>query len=149
MWPLWVAGVWLTDLSLFETYVFATPLLSMALPAMFGGGSMNNLALSFGAPRRLCFWGWQLTSILIAVLCLAMTWLTFALTDGKMVERNSIAWDWGGMSLLFAGCVFALQGSILSQTMEKGWRRFADRDRSLDAELCAFDGGADLYSAER
>ena len=32
-----------------------------ALPAMFGGGSMNNLALSFGAPRRLCFWGWQLT----------------------------------------------------------------------------------------
>ena len=38
-----VAGVWLTDLSLFETYVFATPLLSMALPAMFGGGSMANL----------------------------------------------------------------------------------------------------------
>ena len=48
---------------------------------------------------------------------------TFALADGKMVERNSIAWDWGGMSLLFAGCVFALQGSILSQTMEKDWRR--------------------------
>ena len=95
----------------------------MALPAMFGGGSLTNLALSFGAPRRLCFWGWQLTSLLIAVLCLAMTWLTFALADGKMVERNSIAWDWGGMSLLFAGCVFALQGSILSQTVEKGWRR--------------------------
>ena len=39
------------------------------------------------------------------------------------MERNSITWGWDGMALLFAGCVFALQGSILSQTMEKGWRR--------------------------
>ena len=118
-----VAGVWLTDLSLFETYVFATPLVSMALPAMFGGGTMTNLALGFGAPRRICFWGWQLAALLISVLCLAMTWLTFTLADGKMVERESITWDWGSMALLFAGCVFALQGSILSHTREKGWRR--------------------------
>ena len=30
-----VAGVWLTDISLFESYVLATPLLAMVLPAVW------------------------------------------------------------------------------------------------------------------
>ena len=50
-----VAGVRLTDIGLFETYIYATPILALALPSMFGGGTVTNLALGFGASRRLCY----------------------------------------------------------------------------------------------
>ena len=121
-----VAGVWLTDISLFESYVLATPLLAMVLPAVFANNALTNLALSFGASRRLCYWGRQAGSVLVAACCMAMTWLTYRLAEGGMAEPLPAGvWSRDMVALLFAVCLFVLQSSTLSQTMENGWRRTA------------------------
>ena len=119
-----VAGVWLTDISLFESYVLATPLLAMVLPAVFANNALTNLALSFGASRRLCYWGRQAGSVLVAACCMAMTWLTYRLAEGG-IRAISELWSRDMVALLFAVCLFVLQSSTLSQTMENGWRRTA------------------------
>ena len=118
-----VAGIRLTDLDLFETYLYAMPILSAVLPPMFGGGTVTQLALSFGASRRLCYWAQQLAALLLVAIGQAVTWLSFRLSSGWMAARPSVDWTWGGIALLFCACELGAQGSILSSTLEKGWRR--------------------------
>ena len=152
-----VAGVRLTDIGLFETYIYATPILALALPSMFGGGTVTNLALGFGASRRLCYWSLQLASLLMIGICLAVSWLTFYLSAGWMVHRASVSWTWGGTALLLCACEFALQPSILTCTMEKGWRRsltvFAGWGPSfllvMAVEVCLLLDGEPLFDVLR
>ena len=64
--------------------------------------------------------------MLVAACCMAMTWLTYRLAEGGMAEPLPAGvWSWDMVALLFAVCLFVLQSSTLSQTMENGWRRTA------------------------
>lgn len=142
-----VAGVWLTDISLFESYVLATPLLAMVLPAVFANNALTNLALSFGASRRLCYWGRQAGSVLVAACCMAMTWLTYRLAEGGMAEPLPAGvWSWDMVALLFAVCLFVLQSSTLFADDGKRLAAHGGAGRGLGAGLCFYRGGAGVFA---
>lgn len=118
-----VAGIRLTHLELFENYAYATPIVAMAVPAMSSGGSQVNLALGFGASRRSCYWGQQLAMLLILVPCLGMTALTFLLTGSQVGVAIPPQESLSCLLPLLLICLAMQQGTMISLTMEKGWRK--------------------------
>ena len=118
-----VAGVRLTDIHLFESYLYAIPLLAMAFSAFFSNGSQMFVALSFGASRKKCYWGLQLAMLLVTVYSLAMVWLTFRLSDGWTQDTVLPDTGWQLLLLLFLIDLPVVQCNLLAQTMEKSWRK--------------------------
>ena len=142
-----VAGVWLTDISLFESYVLATPLLAMVLPAVFANNALTNLALSFGASRRLCYWGRQAGSVLVAACCMGMTWLTYRLAEGGMAEppaRRCVELGYGGAAVRRLPVCPAVEYPFADDG--KRLAAHGGAGRGLGAGLCFYRGGAGVFA---
>lgn len=86
---LLLAGIRLTDISLFETYGNVMTMFCVIFPALMISNSWAtaNLAMSFGARRGACFWSLELVSVLLTLLFLAMTFALSNLADSPEVAH--------------------------------------------------------------
>lgn len=84
-----LAGIRLTDFSLFRTYANIMPLFCVIFPGLLMGNTWinANLAMSFGARRSACFWSLELISILLTLLFLAATFVLSNLADSPEVAH--------------------------------------------------------------
>ena len=84
-----LAGIRLTDFSLFRTYANIMPLCCVIFPGLLMGNTWinANLAMSFGARRGACFWSLELVSVLLTILFLAMTFALSNLADSPEVAH--------------------------------------------------------------
>lgn len=84
-----LAGIRLTDISLFETYGNVMTMFCVIFPGLMISNSWAtaNLAMSFGARRSACFWSLELISILLTLLFLAATFVLSNLADSPEVAH--------------------------------------------------------------
>lgn len=84
-----LAGVRMTDISLFVTYGNVMAVFCVIFPAMLisNAWSTANLAMSFGARRDDCFWSLELVGFLLTVFFVAVDLLLTNLADSSEVAR--------------------------------------------------------------
>ena len=84
-----LAGVRMTDISLFVTYGNVMAVFCVIFPAMLisNAWSTANLAMSFGARRGDCFWSLELVGFLLTVFFVAVDLLLTNLADSSEVAR--------------------------------------------------------------
>lgn len=84
-----LAGVRMTDITLFSTYGNVMSMFCVIFPAILVSNAWPtaNLAMSFGARRGDCFWSLELVGFLLTVFFVAVDLLLTNLADSSEVAR--------------------------------------------------------------
>ena len=116
-----LAGIRLTDFSLFETYANIMPLFCVVFPGLLLGNSWANanLAMSFGARRGACFWSLEIVSTLITLFFLAMSFALSNLANSPEVTRIELQ----AVPVLAVGALALVQVMLFASQLPKGLTR--------------------------